>query len=274
MTIKNILLHIDRNGRNSARADLAISLAQQHSAHLIGLFAYPGPAMTYAYGEAYVAQEIMRRHEESAGEAAVGLRAEFEQRAGNAELSHEWRMEEEKSHTMLALQARYADLVVVSQTDPDAGGDGRAYNLAEEVVMASGTPTLAVPYAGSFDSIGKRVMVAWNGSRESSRAVRDALPILEAADQVIVYCVNPDHDHIPGAEIATHLARHGITTDAKHTVATDIDIGDAILGAVYDNSADLLVMGAYGHTRFREFVLGGATRHVMHHMTVPTLLSH
>lgn len=272
MAIKNILLHIDRDARNGARSDLAIGLAQEHTAHLVGLFAYAGPAMAYAYGEAYVAQEIVRRHEQGAREAATALRAEFERRAANAALSHEWRMEEEKGHTTLAVQARYADLVVVSQTDPDAGG--RSYNLAEEVMMASGTPTLAVPYAGAFASVGKRVMVAWNGSRESSRAVRDALPILEAADQVIVYSVNPDHDHIPGAEIATHLARHGINTDAKHTVATGIDIGDAILGAVSDNAVDLLVMGAYGHTRFREFVLGGATRHILHHMTVPTLLSH
>ena len=272
MAIKNILLHIDRDERNGARSDLAIGLAQEHEAHLVGLFAYAGPAMTYAYGEAYVAQEIVRRHEQEASEAAAALRAEFERRAANAALSHEWRMEEEKGHTTLAVQARYADLVVVGQTDPDTGG--RAYNLAEEVMMASGTPTLAVPYAGVFESVGKRVMVAWNGSRESSRAVRDALPLLEAADQVIVYSVNPDHDHIPGAEIATHLARHGINTDAKHTVASGIDIGDAILGAVSDNAVDLLVMGAYGHTRFREFVLGGATRHILHHMTVPTLLSH
>ena len=89
-----------------------------------------------------------------------------------------------------------------------------------------------------------------------------------------VFSVNPDHDHLPGAEIANHLARHGVKTDVRHTVATDIDVGDAILNAVSDHAAHLLVMGAYGHSRMREFVFGGATRYILRHMTAPTLLSH
>ena len=271
-TIKNILLHLDSDDRNGARSDVAFELASKYEAHLVGLFAFPGPSMIHAYGEASIAQEIVRQHEAQVREAAIGLREDFERAAKNAGLSYEWRMEEERSNLTLAVQARYADLVIVSQTNPETST--RTFNLAEEVVMASGAPTLTVPYAGTFDKIGGRVMIAWNGSRESSRAVRDSLPLLENASQVIIYSVNPETDHVPGADIATHLARHGVKVEAKHSVAQDIEISDAILGAISDNDIDLLVMGAYGHARFREFVLGGATRDILGHMTVPTLLSH
>ena len=274
MTIRNILVQVDRDVRNPVRNTLAINLAEKHGAHLIGLFAYPGLPATYPYAEGLVAQEMLRRYEEATHETAGKLRTEFERRAGSAGLSHEWRMEEERAPPILATQARYADFVVVSQAMHGSSASGRSYDLAEEVVVASGSPTIVVPYAGTFDKAVGKVVIAWNGSRESSRAVRDAMPILRAADEVTVFSVNPDHDHLPGAEIAGHLARHGVKTDVSHTIAGDIEVGDAILNAVSDHSADLLVMGAYGHTRFREFVFGGATRHILRHMTAPTLLAH
>ena len=279
MTIRNILVQVDRDVRNSVRITLAVNLAERHGAHLVGLFAHPGLPGTYPYAEGLVAQEMLRRYEEATHETAGKLRAEFERRAGSAGLSHEWRMEEERTPPILATQARYADFVVVSQALHGLSASGRGYDLAEEVVVASGSPTIVVPYAGTFDKAVERVVIAWNGSRESSRAVRDAMPILRAVDEVTVFSVNPDHDHLPGdhlpgADIADHLARHGVKTDVGHSIASDIDVGDAILNAVSDHAADLLVMGAYGHTRLREFVFGGATRHILRHMTAPTLLTH
>ncbi len=274
MTIRNILVQVDRDARNSVRIALAVNLAERHGAHLVGLFAYAGLPGTYPYAEGPLAQEVLRRYEDATQGTAGKLRTEFERRAGSAGLSHEWRMEEDRSPPILATQARYADFVVVSQAVHGSSASGRGYDLAEEVVVASGSPTIVVPYAGTFDKAVGKVVIAWNGSRESSRAVRDAMPILRAADEVTVFSVNPDHDHLPGAEIAGHLARHGVKTDVGHTIAGDIEVGDAILNAVSDHAADLLVMGAYGHTRFREFVFGGATRHILRHMTAPTLLTH
>lgn len=274
MAIRNILVQIDRDACHPARIALAVNLARRHQAHLVGLFAYAGPAATCGYAEGYIGAAMLRRYGMAAREDADKLRAEFEHEAGRAGLSHEWRMEEEGAHPVLASQARYADFVVVSQSTGETCESGRGYGVAEEVVMASGSPTIVVPYAGTFDNVIDRVVIAWNGSRECSRAARDALPILRAVDEVTVFSVNPDHDHLPGTEIANHLARHGVKTDVRHTVATEIDVGDAILNAVSDRAAHLLVMGAYGHSRWREFVFGGATRHVLRHMTAPTLLSH
>ena len=275
MTIRTILVEIDRDARNPARLTLAVNLAERHGAHLTGLFAYAGLSGTYPYAQGRIALEMLRRYAETPHEASDKLRAEFEHRADSAGLSHEWRMQEEEgAHSILATQARYADVVVVSQAAPDSPASGHNYGLAEDVMVASGAPTLVVPYAGTFDKTVDKVMIAWNGSRESSRAVRDALPILRAVNEVIVFSVDPDHDHLPGADIANHLARHGVRTDVKHTTASGIDVGDAILNAVSDDAVDLLVMGAYGHARLREFVFGGATRHVLRHMTAPTLLTH
>jgi len=274
VSVRNILVQVDRDECNAARIALSVNLAEKHGAHLIGLFTYANLPAAYPYAEGYYAREWWRRYEETIRETAALLRAEFEQRAGRAGVSHEWRMGEERRHALLVTQARYADFVVVGQSPRGHVESGRGHNLAEEVVMASGSPTIVVPYTGRFNEAIDRVVIAWNGSRESSRAVRDALPILRAVDEVIVFGVDPDSDHLPGADIASHLARHGVRTEVKHTVTGDIAVGDAILNAVADHAADLLVMGAYGHTRLREFVLGGATRHILRHMTAPTLLTH
>lgn len=273
--IRNILLQVDRDDRNAERTALAVTLAQRHEAHLTGLFAHLGLPAIYPWGEGLFAREILQRHEEATGEAAGELRAEFEQRAGAGRVSHEWRIEEEDgTQSVLATHARCADVAIVSQTARSALEDGPGSRLAEEVVLASGAPTIIVPDVGKFDPAINRVVVAWNGSRESSRAVRDALPILRAAEKVLLFGVYADHDDLPGSEIARCLARHGIKAEDRRTIADDMDVGDAILNAVADYTADLLVMGAYGHARLREFVFGGATRHILRHMTSPTLLVH
>lgn len=272
--IRNILVQVDRDDRNSERIALAVTLAQRHEAHLVGLFAHLGLAAVYPWGEGLFARELLQRHEETTGEAAGKLRTGFEQRAGAAGVSHEWRTEEEGMQSVLATHARCADVAVVSQTARSSLEDGRGVRLAEEVVLVSGAPTIVVPDVGKFGKAIDRVVIAWNGSRESSRAVRDALPILKDAEKVVLFGVHTDRDDLPGAEIARCLARHGINVDDRRTIAGEIDAGDAILNAVADHAADLLVMGAYGHARLREFVFGGATRHILRHMTSPTLLAH
>ena len=141
--------------------------------------------------------------------------------------------------------------------------------------MNSCRPVIAVPFAGKFKTLGKRVLVAWNGTREAARATHDALPFLTHADKVVVLSVNASGKvHIPGADISTHLARHGVDVEIHNREGNDVSVGDAILNAVSDYGADLLVIGAYGHSRVRELVLGGVTRHLLRHMTIPVLMSH
>ena len=145
--------------------------------------------------------------------------------------------------------------------------------------MTSGRPVLAVPYAGDFPVVGERVLVAWNASREAARAVNDALPLLAQAKMVTVLAVNPrfgirGHGDVPAADIALHLARHGVKAEAAHTASGDIADSQALLSYAADISADLIVAGAYGHSRAREVIFGGMTRTLLREMTVPVLFSH
>jgi nucleotide-binding universal stress UspA family protein len=174
--------------------------------------------------------------------------------------------------------ARYADLAILGQHDPDDAASGPRY-LPEEVVLGGGRPVLIVPYIGPTATFGERVSIAWDASREAARAVNDALPLLRRARQVGVVSVNPRpwpfaHGEEPGADIGLHLARHGVKVEVQRIEGQGIDTANAILSHLADQSADLLVMGAYGHSRLREFVLGGVTRTILREMTVPVLMSH
>lgn len=165
--------------------------------------------------------------------------------------------------------ARYADLTIVGQVAP-----GAPDHLAD-TLMKIGRPLLAVPRHGRYPRVGSRVLVAWNGSREATRAVFDAMPLLASASVVTVMTMDAEADeHLPGSDIGLALARHGVAVEVQHSTLGGIDAGNALLSRAADQGADLLVMGAFGHSPLREKVLGGATRHILDHMTVPVFLSH
>jgi nucleotide-binding universal stress UspA family protein len=195
-------------------------------------------------------------------------------------LDNEWRVIEGDTVGLVALHARYADLTILGQPNSDEAFKGPSADaVLVNVMLSSGRPVLAVPYAGRFEQVGERVLVAWNASRESTRAVNDALPLLRDAKSVTVLAVNPKrgiegHGEMPAADICLHLARHGVKAEAAHTIASDISEGDALLSYAADIGADLIVCGGYGHSRAREMVFGGVTRTLLQEMTVPMLLSH
>jgi nucleotide-binding universal stress UspA family protein len=196
-----------------------------------------------------------------------------------AEVEGEWRFVEGSPAAAVALHARYSDLTIVGQIDPAHPADGTKRFIPEETLLSAGRPVVIIPYAGEFRSIGRRVVVAWKPTREAARALADALPILERAENVTVVAVNPDRgsDPEPGiaaADIALHLARHGVPVEARTTMADDIVTGDVLLNEVSDCGADLLVMGGYGHPQLREAMFGGVTRHILQCMTVPVLMAH
>ena len=274
MAIKNILLHLTEDPRNKARLQAALTLASTHEAQLTALYTIT-PVTMPAYVAAYVPPDLLERQDKEARARAKAERAMFDAECKREGIRSEWRLAEGDPLELLGMHAYYADLVVVGQPDPEADLPPGAEDLPHQLVLTAGRPVLIVPYVGKFPKIGSRVMVAWNSSREATRAVHDALPILERAKKVIIFSVNPSKkDHIPGTDIAAHLARHGVKVEVAHTVAKDIDVGDALLGALSDRGADLLVMGAWGHSRMRELVLGGATRELLDQMTVPVLMSH
>ena len=188
----------------------------------------------------------------------------------------EWRAGSGDLASVIGTHARYADLAVMGQAAEDDEADDP--ELPTVVATVTGRPVLIVPRAGRFGETGKRVLVCWNASREATRAITDAMPILQRADRVTVLAVNPSdeagHGAVPGADISHYLARHGVRAEANRTYADDIDVADAILSRASDLGCDLIVMGAYGHSRVREWIFGGVTRSIMRTMTRPVLISH
>ena len=273
MSYKTIVVHVDDGARASERLELGLRLAADFDAHLVALFALDaGRVPSYALAEAGpLLQEIELRRRT---EAAAAAESEFRQAQRRASVNAEWRLSMGGALPALQLSARYADLVIAGQPEP---ADALAMTLAGDLVLSVGRPVLFVPYAGRWRSTGKRVLVAWNASREAARAVSDALPLLRRAEAVEVVAFEPrpgDHGELPGADIALYLARHGVKATAARQSAPEIDIGAQILSRAADTSADLIVMGGYGHSRLRELVLGGATRSLLEAMTVPVLMSH
>jgi nucleotide-binding universal stress UspA family protein len=276
MSFKDLLVIADNDRTYAARLDIALALADQHRAHLTGLHVMPLPT-TPIYGGMPIPETVEKMQRLELEDAARRAAAVFAERAGRTTVSAEWRVAEGDIVRVTSEHARYADLTVLPQ-DMDLGfASADLAKLPEELALRVGRPVLVIPRYGSFSKVGGRVLVAWNGSREATRAVHDALPLLRRAEKVTVLSIDPDEDaepRLPGADVSLHLARHGVTAQAATIAGTDVAVGDLLLSYAADHDIDLIVMGAYGHTRLREVVLGGATRTLLRHMTVPVLMSH
>jgi nucleotide-binding universal stress UspA family protein len=276
MSYKTILVHIDLGKRCSARVDVAIRLAHQHDAHLVALHAI-APFEPPGYVMAEMGPTIIEAQRAVAANELARTESEFNKQVSAAGLRNvEWRSAVEDLVDAMTLHARYADLVVIGQTDASENSHVPA-DFPERLVLAGGRPVLILPAVGSFATIGKRILVAWSASREATRAVTDAIPLLQRADNVHVMAVNPkagEHGSVPGADIGLYLARHGVRVEVKTDHGAEIDVGNELLSRAADLDADLIVMGGYGHSRLKEWVLGGATRTILESMTAPVLMSH
>jgi len=277
MGYKDLLVVLDSAPDTQRRIDVAAALAEQFAAHLVGLYPIPSPELPRRAGYADLAALEPIYHEwcQRALEQAEVVRKAFEHQADLRGVESEWRVVVEGWEADPALHARYADLAILGQHDPENDETALSRPQPERITLASGRPILVVPYAGQFEKIGRYVLVAWNGSREAARAVADAMPILASAEAVTVLMVDPQAGvDLPGADIALHLARHGVKAQVERTVSADVPIAEVLLSRAADLGADLLVMGAYGHSRVRELLLGGATRSILASMTIPVLMSH
>lgn len=279
MSYKTILVHVDESEHACERIKLASAVAMAENAHLIGT-ATTG-ASRYIQRTRMLAEidpnfvihlEFLRKR------ANRGLE-EFETTAQKLGIpSFEKRLVDDEAGGGVCLQARYCDLIVIGQIDPDEPSPVVMPDFPQYVVLNSGRPVLITPHTGQFDMIGSRVLIAWDESMAATRTITNALPLLKRAQIVEVVIFNPEtqsqtHAATPGSDVAVYLARHGVKVDVLLR-NTEKDIGGALLSLAGELNADLLVMGGYGHSRFREILLGGVTRTVLESMTIPVLMSH
>ncbi len=281
MAYKTVLAHCNDKARLGRVLSPAVEVANAFQAHLIGLSITPPVAIIPAGMPGAPDTVVVDEHCRAYRQANPEMKSVFESMSRGQGLRTEWRELDAGTRNVadVALEQAYAaDLVVAAQADRKWAGSG-LLDVADRLVIGSGRPVLIVPNEGAQRGLGKKVLVAWNGSREASRAVFDAMPLLQRAGEVRCVWINPQSEEAqpldtPAADICVALARQGVKCEAAEAVRPRTNVGFTLLTTALDWGADLLVMGCYGHSRLREFVLGGASDYVLKHMTIPVLMSH
>jgi nucleotide-binding universal stress UspA family protein len=279
MALRSLLVHVDDSDACVHRLDVASRLARDFDAELIGVYLVPTAELTPTVA-ALLPDSIVEQRLRGTGDAQDEAEARFRDAAARAEvLAVEWRAPAGMPVRAIATHARGVDLSVIGQPDPHDPGASFAGDLATAALLATGRPALIVPYVGVRRPVAETVLVAWDHSRESARAIADALPLLARAPKVVVLAITSGReeslvDKQSGALIDAYLRRHDVRATVHHLSIADVDTGELLLSQCADTGADLLVMGAYGHTPLQELVLGGVTRTMLRRMTTPVLMSH
>ncbi|MYN12918.1 universal stress protein [Pusillimonas sp. TS35] len=277
--LRRIAVHLDLGADSRRRLEFALAMATRHQAVLLGLYAsYLLPAYTpAAEGMMRQALDILEAKQK---QEKARVEHEFHGLAKHHGVQSTWLTGTGTPAQFLARQARYADVLVISQENIDDREAGSGPGFVAEVLMSTGRPVVMVPSAGTFNkAVGERVLCCWDGGRESARALGDAAPILQHASKLFVLGMDAGstrmrHYAENGGELVAYCAAHGYPTPKQITRDTSATgVGETILNTAADNDADLIVMGAYGHSRLREWVLGGATNTILESMTIPVLFS-
>jgi len=276
MSYRSILVHLDNDESTKRRLDYAIALAGRFDAELVGVYIVPGTGLAPSTA-AMMRPEAVERRLAQFGEAQHVAEREFRDAAGAAGITADWRAPAGASIDAAVAQARCCDLFIVGQHRPSGPGFGDT--LVSNVLLSSGRPTLVVPHAGGPATLGERVLIAWNGGREAARAIGDALPLLEHALRVDAIAVDEDDatdvsERLAGTRLRAWLARHGVNVEIERHSPPNMGVGEWLLDRAAGLSSDLVVMGAYGHARMRELVLGGVTRKILRTSTIPVLMAH
>jgi nucleotide-binding universal stress UspA family protein len=279
MAYKTILVSLNELDRLDPVLDWARALAGDHDAHVTGVYVVPSPAVYPAVGP-YVIPEVydgLTRHFE---ERTQSVKAKFSDAMARASLSSQWlevRAVAPVISESVGEAARTADLVLASEINRE-GKNGVELDFIENLIVHSGCPILVLPQKQVGLPNFERVVCGYDGKKEAGRAIREAVPLLLKAKEVRIVWVDPpeqrDPGPAPGADVAQMLVRHGVKATAETVSTGGVNAAEALAAKARDLGAGLIVMGAYGHTRLREFVLGGATRYALHHMSVPLFLSH
>ena len=275
--IKDIIAYLTPSDSRDPAAEFAISVAETFEVHVAGVaFAYePVIPASVMGGISVDLIENQRTENAQAAQAAIDKFNALTNREG---LSSETRLLDASmagGADLFGRLARRFDLSVVGQTEPDTVAPTDL--VIEAAMFESGRPVIVVPYIQKDDLTLNHVMACWDGSKTAARAIADAMPFLKRAKMVELVIVTGEEgksDELPGVDYGQHLARHNLNVDVKRIARGSVDVQDVILSYAADSGTDLIVMGGYGHSRLRQFILGGVTRSILSSMTVPVLLAH
>ena len=279
MSYKTILVHLNNDKRASGLVKTGLTLARRFEAHLIGLYVFPAYRLKPPVPVPFSA-ELAARIQASIQQEQERIKSIFDELTANQQVVAEWRAittEHRDAASIVLEHGCAADLVIASQADPSWDMTD-ILDLPDELALGSGGPVLILPLEVSMDQLPKVITVAWNGKRESARAIHDAMPLLKAADKVDLVTVGDVEGlegELPDTELAAALARHDIKVEVcRIPVGTASTVGETIRSHALDSTSELLVMGCYGHSRLREFAFGGVTRHILRDMSIPVMFSH
>lgn len=280
MPIKTIAVSLVDIERQDAVMTAAFQIANAHDAHVTGIYVVPSPeviAIPATFGA--VATDLAHKHHFE--EHAEAVKQKFEEAARQNGVRAEWRQVVSETGSLadaVLKHAPYGDLIVAGQVS-DITSHAIERDYVERLLLEFGRPVLIIPNMGKFETIGTRVIIGWNATREALRAAFDAVPLMSGAKEVELLWANARDERdiagdLPGAELAAVLARHDIKVTAQSISAPELAPADALLNEAADKNADLIVIGAYGHSRLRQIVFGGVTRSLLQNMTAPVLMSH
>ena len=274
--LKSIVVHVDASAASSRRLEIAATLGRTHDAEVTAIYAVGSLGAEYPYVYVIGSPEAVALMGDMEAANLASAKKTFDRVAESNDRLH-WNAPTSEPIRTLARQCRYADLLVLGQRDPANPPEAcLPPAFVESVLIDSGRPALVIPYVGVPDAFGKIALVAWKNTPESARAVSASLPFLRRCERVHVVSCDEGGGDEPDAplDIQRYLALHGIGVSMHRHQAAPASVGDALLSLAADTSADLLVMGCYGNSRAREWVLGGATRTILASMTVPVLMAH
>jgi len=266
MPIKDIVVSVDPSHTGRQRLEVAFRLAQRFGAHLLGYYVAPtiGKYVTAADGKTVSAEDV-----------AAGAERQFEEDLRRYRLEGRWLLSGEPVVEDIADEIRTADLAILGLGNPDSSAlDEQGFRL-DEVIVTCGRPVLGLPIANLPKEIGRNVLLAWDGSSGGSRAMHDALPLLADGASVTVLSVDAGEAARGSARsAAAHLRRHSLAAEAREMASAGMEIGQVVLAQCEYLRADLVVAGAFGHSRLRESIVGGVSRTLLRQMMIPVLMSH
>ena len=271
MAFKHILLHLDATEQCAKRTKIALDLAKESGGHVSALFCQTNPQMSAIVGR-YPVDDTLRK---LSTEAEAAFNAAAQEAGVDASVSSTLCTSHAQVIQAVTWATRTSDVAILGQYDWSKNYAALPSDLAENVIIHSGRAVLVIPFAGEFNKIGTRTLVAWNGGRESARALNDAIVLMKNSESVEIFAIQKEGVKRPSeTELVTHLEKHGITAKAAHERRDKVSISDMLLSHAADEGSNLIVMGAHGHYGVSHMLKGGNTREILKHMTVPVLMSH